>query len=54
MLYFIPAICEDNFCLNGGTCNFPNINCICTDEWTGNNCGVKVQIGEAQEYYLLF
>ncbi len=32
------AICEDDFCLNGGECFLPNIECICPPEWEGSQC----------------
>ncbi len=32
------AICAPAFCLNGGNCSFPNRNCSCTNEWSGERC----------------
>ncbi len=32
------AICEDGFCLNGGTCFLPNIECKCPPERGGSQC----------------
>ena len=39
------AICnsmEDDtlFCLNGGTCLYPNKNCTCPFGWEGNTCEI--------------
>ncbi len=34
----IAAICDLDFCKNGGTCQNPNINCTCSILWNGNTC----------------
>ena len=36
------AICEKDFCLNGGYCSFSNANCTCSEDWTGHRCSIRV------------
>ncbi len=36
----IPAICDGGFCMNGGECLYPNVNCTCTEEWDGDQCDI--------------
>lgn len=37
-LYIYAATCDDEFCLNGGTCHLPGNNCTCLENWTGMRC----------------
>ncbi len=34
----IVAICGDGFCMNGGNCLYPDVNCSCPDNWSVNQC----------------
>ena len=44
---FVVATCNEDFCKNGGTCLFPNINCSCPDGWEGAHC----ETGKHLNYY---
>ena len=32
------ALCNETFCLNEGSCLYPNVNCTCPDGWEGDRC----------------
>ena len=36
------AVCEDEFCLNGGTCLHPGVNCSCPANWMGVRCSKQL------------
>ena len=44
------GICGDGFCQNGGECLYPDINCTCTPDWQGDQCG----IGTANVYVCVY
>jgi len=48
------AICEDDFCLNGGNCSYPNSRCSCTADWAGHRCEMGKKIMCMKLNYLLY
>ncbi len=49
MAHCFKALCEEDFCENGGECLYPDTNCTCTEQWTGPQC----QIGKHTVYYIM-
>ena len=39
---FTIAICTDGFCMNGGNCLYPDVNCSCPENWSGNKCQIGI------------
>ena len=32
------AVCDEDFCENGGMCLYPDTNCTCPHGWEGDQC----------------
>ena len=44
---YFTAICR--FCLNGGICLYPYVNCACTSQWEGDRCDKGNRINLVEE-----
>ncbi len=41
VIFFLTAICSEGFCMNGGNCSYPDVNCTCTpNQWEGDQCEI--------------